>query len=134
MKFMESNTICMWVGFPSVTGRNLSLFTWAIGLHRAFRKADYTLWNMEWNIVWNIGYQTSVMSQELHFYHKTVTVLDLYTTRISICIQSLHLSRHLATVEKYVLWLCSTCSWQVQQLFREHFYRSLLGVEMNAYR
>ena len=35
--------------------------------------ADYTLWNMEWNI----GYETSVMSQELHFYHKTVTVVSL---------------------------------------------------------
>ena len=34
--------------------------------------ADYTLWNMEWNMERNIGYQTSVMSQELHFYHKAV--------------------------------------------------------------
>ena len=50
--------------------------------------ADYTLWNMEWNMEWNIGYETSVMSQELHFYDKTVTVLDLYHSHLNLYTKS----------------------------------------------
>ena len=44
----------------------------------------YGIWNMEWNI----GYETSVMSQELHFYHKAVTVLDLYHSHLNLYTKS----------------------------------------------
>ena len=54
--------------------------------------ADYTLWNMEWNMEWDmewkIGYQTSVMSQDLHLYHKAVTVLDLYHFHLNLYTKS----------------------------------------------
>ena len=46
---------------------------------------EYGIWNMEYGI-WNIGYQTSVMSQELHFYHKVVNVLDLYHSHLNLYI------------------------------------------------
>ena len=37
---------------------------------------------------WITGYQTSVMSQELHFYHKAVTVLDLYHSHLNLYTKS----------------------------------------------
>ena len=55
--------------------------------------------------------QTSV-SQELHFYRKAVHVLDLYHSHLNLYTKSAFVSRNLATIaiDKYVIWLCSTCS------------------------